>query len=86
MTIPGLSHFAGGATRHSSEESRVVPKSLQSCTPIAVKVIAGLRLFPDSQSADILHAVEQHILSYSFKLQEKNGSIIMDGADEGVYA
>ncbi|KAF9474275.1 nucleoside phosphatase GDA1/CD39 [Pholiota conissans] len=94
MTQPGLSDYAGhpqDAARSLDilldEAVRVVPKSMHGCTPIAVKATAGLRLLPGSQSADILHAVEEHLHnSYPFKLQDKDGVVIMDGKDEGVYA
>ena len=90
----GLSNYAGHPEEAAksldvllTEAVRVVPKSLQSCTPVAVKATAGLRLLPGSQSADILHAVEKHIRqSYPFQLQEKDGVVVMDGKDEGVYA
>lgn len=93
MIKPGLSSFAGkpdDAARSLEplldEATQVVPKSLWGCTPVAVKATAGLRLLPGSQSADILHAVEQRIHEYPFKLQEKDGVVIMDGKDEGIYA
>ena len=93
MTNPGLSYFTDkpeDAARSLDplleEAVRVVPQSLRGCTPIAVKATAGLRLLPGSQSADILHAVEARIHTYPFKLQEKDGVVIMDGKDEGVYA
>jgi len=94
MTQPGLSSFAGKPQEAAKsldvlldEAVRVVPKSLQSCTPVAVKATAGLRLLPGSQSADILHAIEERLHdSYPFQLPAKDGVVIMDGKDEGVYA
>ena len=94
MTQPGLSSYAGKPEEAAKsldvlfdEALRVVPTSMRSCTPIAVKATAGLRLLPGSQSADILHAVEERIHgAYPFKLLEKDGVAIMDGKDEGVYA
>ena len=99
MTQPGLSSYAGKPEEAAKsldvlleEAVRVVPSSMRSCTPVAVKATAGLRLLPGSQSADILHAVEQRIHGvYPFKLLEKEedgggGVTIMDGKDEGVYA
>ncbi|KAJ3510248.1 hypothetical protein NLJ89_g4789 [Agrocybe chaxingu] len=94
MTNPGLSSFAGRPEEAAEsldvlldEAIRIVPRSLRKCTPVAVKATAGLRLLPGSQSADILHAVEDRIHEkYPFKLQEKDGVVIMDGKDEGVYA
>ncbi|EDR00195.1 uncharacterized protein LACBIDRAFT_314571 [Laccaria bicolor S238N-H82] len=56
-------------------------------TPVAVKATAVLRLLRGSQSADILEAVEGRIRSsYPFQTQEKDGVVIMDFKDEGVYA
>ena len=94
MTQPGLSSYAGKPEEAAKsldvlldEAIRVVPSSMRSCTPVAVKATAGLRLLPGSQSADILHAVEERIHhSYPFKLLEEDGVTIMDGKDEGVYA
>ena len=69
------------------EALHVVPKAMHGCTAVAVKATAGLRLLPGSQSADILTAVEARIRSaYPFQLQEKDGVVVMDGKDEGVYA
>jgi guanosine-diphosphatase len=94
MIQPGLSSFAGKPEDAAKsldvlldEAVRVVPKALQGCTPVAVKATAGLRLLPGSQSADILEAVEKRIHgAYPFQLQAKDGVVIMDGKDEGVYA
>ncbi|KAE9398324.1 hypothetical protein BT96DRAFT_822138 [Gymnopus androsaceus JB14] len=91
---PGLSKFAGNP-RDAAESLdillnravTVVPSSLRSCTPVAVKATAGLRLLPGSQSKDILDAVTLRINEkYPFKLHEPDGVVIMDGKDEGVYA
>ena len=94
MTQPGLSFYAGKPEEAAKsldilldEAIRIVPTSMRSCTPVAVKATAGLRLLPGSQSADILHAVEERIRdSYPFKLLGKDGVTIMDGREEGVYA
>lgn len=94
MTQPGLSSYAGKPEEAAKsldvlldEAVRIVPSSMRGCTPVAVKATAGLRLLPGSQSADILHAVEERIhRSYPFKMLEKDGVTIMDGKDEGVYA
>lgn len=94
MTLRGLSSYAGKPEEAAKsldvlldEAIRVVPSFMRSCTPVAVKATAGLRLLPGSQSADILHAVEERIHgSYPFKMLEKDGVTIMDGKDEGVYA
>ena len=65
VTQPGLSSFTGKPQDAAKsldvllgEAARVVPKSLQSCIPIAVKATAELRLPPGSQSADIVYAIE----------------------------
>jgi len=71
---PGLSSFAGRPEEAAKsldvlldEAVRVVPKSPQSCTPVAVKATAGLGLLPGSQSTDILHAIEERLYdSYTF--------------------
>lgn len=90
----GLSSFAG-KPREAAESLdelldkavTVIPQSLRSCTPVAVKATAGLRLLPGSQSKDILDAVALRINEkYPFKLHEPDGVVIMDGKDEGVYA
>ncbi|KAG7088209.1 hypothetical protein E1B28_012226 [Marasmius oreades] len=94
MIKGGLSDYAGNPEEAAGsldvlmdEALRVVPKSLQPCTPVAVKATAGLRLLPGSQSADILKAVERRLQErYPFKLHEPDGVVIMDGKDEGVYA
>ena len=66
-----------------------VPEKLKSCTPIAVKATAGLRLLGDEMSEKILDAVRHRLeTEYPFPVvsKEENGVVIMDGADEGVYA
>ncbi|KAF6749175.1 guanosine-diphosphatase [Ephemerocybe angulata] len=94
MNQPGLSSFAGRplAAAKSLDELldlavKVVPEDLHHCTPVAVKATAGLRLLPGRQSHDILEAVENRIRKkYDFQLPAKDGVVIMDGKDEGVYA
>jgi guanosine-diphosphatase len=94
MTQPGLSSYNGqpSAAAESldvlmNEAVRVVPESLRSCTPVAVKATAGLRLLGASQSVEILQAVERRLRDhYPFPLLEKDGVVIMEGKDEGVYA
>ncbi|KAF8837850.1 hypothetical protein BDN67DRAFT_151247 [Paxillus ammoniavirescens] len=94
MTQPGLSEYAKspqGAAKSLDvlldEAMRVVPESLRMCTPVAVKATAGLRLLGQQESADILLAVEKHLIDdYPFPLPEKDSVVIMDGKDEGVYA
>ncbi|KAJ7621951.1 hypothetical protein DFH06DRAFT_1340950 [Mycena polygramma] len=64
----GLSSIAGLPTEAPAsldvlldEAMRVVPISLRKCTPVAVRVTAGIRLLPGSQSAEILDAVAAHL-------------------------
>ncbi|KAM6489986.1 GDA1/CD39 (nucleoside phosphatase) family domain containing protein [Amanita muscaria] len=69
------------------EALRVVPKSLYHCTPVAVKATAGLRMLPGKRSEDILKQVDKRVREkYPFKLVDKDGVVVMDGKDEGVFA
>ncbi|KAI0344475.1 hypothetical protein BDW22DRAFT_1354520 [Trametopsis cervina] len=69
------------------EALKVVPASLQKCTPVAVKATAGLRLLGPEKSEKILDAVKHRLQEkYPFSLPDKDGIVIMDGSDEGVYA
>lgn len=94
MTKPGLSDYRGdprGAAASLDtlleEAVAVVPRELHSCTPVAVKATAGLRMLGASESAAILEAVRARLVDhYPFALVEKDGVVIMDGSDEGVYA
>ncbi|EJC98915.1 uncharacterized protein FOMMEDRAFT_31496 [Fomitiporia mediterranea MF3/22] len=94
MTKPGLSSYKGdplGAAESLDilldEAVAVVPKSLQSCTPVAVKATAGLRLLGADESNEILASVRHRLEEkYPFAVVEKDGVVIMDGSDEGVYA
>jgi Golgi nucleoside diphosphatase len=64
-----------------------VPDKLRSCTPVAVKATAGLRLLGQEMSEKILDAVRNRLeTQYPFPVvsKEENGVVIMDGADEGV--
>lgn len=66
-----------------------VPDKFKSCTPVAVKATAGLRLLGPEMSDKILEAVRHRLETvYPFPVvsKEKNGVAIMDGSDEGVYA
>jgi len=66
-----------------------VPKSIQGCTPIAVKATAGLRKLGEAKSEAILKAVRKRLeTAYPFALvsDEQGGVQVMDGKDEGVYA
>lgn len=69
------------------EALRVVPASLQRCTPLAVKATAGLRLLGGAESQAILEAVEKRLRDkYPFVVPDEGGVVIMDGREEGVYA
>ncbi|PNS19289.1 hypothetical protein CAC42_2466 [Sphaceloma murrayae] len=66
-----------------------VPKSIQGCTPIAVKATAGLRKLGPEKSEAILKAVRTRLeTAYPFPVldADKGGVEVMDGKDEGVYA
>jgi guanosine-diphosphatase len=92
---PGLSSFARDPTAAAAsldplmeEAVRVVPKSLQKCTPVEVKATAGLRLLPGKEGEDILDEVRVRLESdWPFAVAKEDNAIeIMDGKDEGVYA
>lgn len=90
---PGLSSYKGNPQAAAKSLQKLmenavenVPKSEHSCTPIAVKATAGLRLLGTQQSDDILKAVESWLRKeWPFYVVD-NGVVIMDGKDEGVYA
>ncbi|OQE17077.1 hypothetical protein PENFLA_c025G07648 [Penicillium flavigenum] len=66
-----------------------VPEEYRSCSPVAVKATAGLRLLGPEMSNKILEAVRHRLeTAYPFPVvsREKGGVQIMDGSDEGVYA
>ncbi|EPS39227.1 hypothetical protein H072_7013 [Dactylellina haptotyla CBS 200.50] len=64
-----------------------VPDNYKSCTPVAVKATAGLRLLGQAKSDAILAAVRTRLeTKYPFPVVEGNGVSVMDGSDEGVYA
>jgi guanosine-diphosphatase len=92
----GLSSFgddAEGAAKSLDPLMEValksVPEEYRSCSPIAVKATAGLRVLGNEKSIKILQAVRHRLeTSYPFPVvsEEKGGVQIMDGSDEGVYA
>ncbi|KAH9936434.1 nucleoside phosphatase family-domain-containing protein [Fomitopsis serialis] len=94
MTQPGLSSYSGRPQEAAQsldvlldEAVKIIPKALQSCTPVQVKATAGLRLLGAAESAAILDAVKAHLHTrYPFSLKDDDGVVIMDGKDEGVYA
>lgn len=66
-----------------------VPEEYRSCSPVALKATAGLRLLGPEMSDKILTAVRHRLETvYPFPVvsKEKGGVQIMDGSDEGVYA
>ena len=66
-----------------------VPDEYKSCSPVAVKATAGLRLLGQEKSQKILDTVRTRLETrYPFPVvsKEKNGVVIMEGKDEGVYA
>ncbi|WPK23177.1 hypothetical protein PUMCH_000405 [Australozyma saopauloensis] len=94
MLKPGLSSFdtdTAGAAKSLDPLLKLaldtVPEDKQSCTPIAVKATAGLRLLGKTKSDAILKEVRQHLeTDYPFAVVEGDGISIMDGSDEGVFA
>ena len=66
---------------------KTVPELYQSCSPVAVKATAGLRMLGKEMSEKILAAVRNRLETvYPFPVVAENGVQIMDGKDEGVYA
>ena len=68
---------------------KTVPDEYKSCTPVAVKATAGLRLLGPEKSGKTLEAVRNHLeADYPFPVvsREKRGVEIMDGSFEGIYA
>ncbi|GAA5838724.1 hypothetical protein JCM9279_003840 [Rhodotorula babjevae] len=92
-TKPGLSSYKGKPV-DAAESLRsllqqavdAVPEKERSCTPIAVKATAGLRLLGAKQSQDILDEVERWLTDEWPFTVVKDGVVVMDGKDEGVYA
>ena len=68
---------------------QTVPEKLRSCTPVAVKATAGLRKLGPELSEKILEAVRNRLETvYPFAVvsKERDGVVVMEGKDEGVYA
>lgn len=93
-TKPGLSSYAG-RPEEAAESLRSlmqhavgaegVPEKERSCTPIAVKATAGLRLLGERESNEILQEVERWLTNeWPFTVVE-DGVTIMDGRDEGTF-
>ncbi|EFQ28041.1 GDA1/CD39 family protein [Colletotrichum graminicola] len=95
-SVGGLSKYkddpeAAAATLDNLMEvaMQTVPDKLKSCSPVAVKATAGLRMVGAENAEKILTAVRNRLeTKYPFPVvaKEDNGVAIMDGADEGVYA
>jgi guanosine-diphosphatase len=89
----GLSKYAGnpeGAARSldglMDKAMEVVPEKFRKCTPVAVKATAGLRLLGADESTRILDTVRNRLQNaYPFPIVEKDGVVIMDGKDEGMF-
>ena len=68
---------------------KTVPDNLRGCSPVAVKATAGLRFLGPELSQKILDAVRVRLETvYPFPVvsKERDGVVIMEGKDEGVYA
>jgi guanosine-diphosphatase len=66
-----------------------VPRDYQSCSPIAVKATAGLRMLGEEKSNNILKAVRRRLETvYPFPVvsEAQHGVETMEGKDEAVYA
>jgi guanosine-diphosphatase len=68
---------------------KFVPEKLMGCSPIAVKATAGLRRIGPEPAQVILDQVRNHLendFPFPVVSAEKEGVVIMEGTDEGVYA
>ncbi|KAH7097633.1 nucleoside phosphatase family-domain-containing protein [Auriculariales sp. MPI-PUGE-AT-0066] len=94
FTKPGLSDYSEDPEAAAKSLDKLldlavksVPPELHKCTPVAVKATAGLRALGNDKSNEILRAVQRHLeTAYPFPVLKKDGVVIMDGKDEGVYA
>lgn len=94
MLKPGLSSFdtdTDGAAKSldplMKEAMTTIPEKQRSCSPVAVKATAGLRMLGEEKSKNILAAVREHLeKNYPFPVVEGDGVSIMNGDDEGAYA
>ncbi|KAI8976092.1 nucleoside phosphatase GDA1/CD39 [Pilobolus umbonatus] len=94
MLEPGLSSYKDDPKKAAESLDKLmeiavknVPEQYQSCTPIAVKATAGLRLLGADKSDAILDSVVHRLeTKYPFPIAGDQGVEIMDGKDEGVYA
>lgn len=91
---PGLSSFADDPKRAAESLVELMDKALayipstqHHCTPLALKATAGLRLLGADKSNAILESVRSLLQTkYPFPIAPKDGIVVMDGRDEGVYA
>jgi guanosine-diphosphatase len=93
---PGLSSYPDNPAAAASSLNPLIeralaeiPKQLHSCTPIALKATAGLRLLGDAKSTLILDAVRLLLVKTGFPVADLKGSdgvAVMEGRDEGVFA
>lgn len=94
QTRPGLSSYVGKPLKAAEsldplmkEAERVIPPRLWKCTPVAVKATAGLRMLGHAESEAILDSVKHRLENqYQFPVVRKDGVVVMDGTDEGVFA
>jgi guanosine-diphosphatase len=93
MIEPGLSSYDDPELAAASLDELLdlavasVPIDSQSCTPLAVKATAGLRILGTEKADRILSAVRHRLeTKYPFAVAPGDGISIMDGSDEGVYA
>lgn len=94
MLKPGLSSFdtdtegaAASLDPLLNLALKSIPKSKHSCSPVAVKATAGLRLLGTTKSNAILKQVKLHLEEdYPFPVVQGDGVSIMEGSDEGVFA
>lgn len=94
MIEPGLSSYKDDvdAAAHSLDvlmdvAMNTIPEDSRSCSPVAVKATAGLRILGPERANAILDAVRAHLENdYPFPVVGGDGVSIMDGSDEGVYA
>lgn len=91
---PGLSSYEGRPMDAAAsldvlldEAMEVVPAQLRSCAPVAVKATAGLRAIGVNAATEILDTVRKRLQDkYPFPIAAKDGVVIMDGSEEGVFA
>jgi apyrase len=89
---PGLSAYADEPKEAAlslkpllEKALKVVPKSVQSSTPIMVGATAGLRLLPDGKADIILDHVRKYMKEYPFK-STADDVTILSGQSEGAFA